>query len=320
MYFSKGSRKKVNTIYEKTYTPDEVAKMFKISKHTVYELIKRGELHAFKIGNKMRIEEKEIKRFKEGERTPSASDNSFKSEVLRIAGSHDFLVEQLIKYVTNQASGITLQPTYIGSLEGLMMLYRGNSDIAAMHLLDPTTKEYNLPFIRQFFVHERISVMRLAAREQGLITAPGNPKNIVSFQDLTRKDVKFVNRQKGSGTRFLFDSLIADENISPTDINDYANEEWNHLSTATYISGGLADVTFGIRSAANKLGLNFIPIAKEQFDLVFRWTSENEKAIQHLIDIIQLTAFKEMVIDMSGYDNSELGQIIYETNTWRNTK
>lgn len=317
MYFSKGSRKKVNTIYEKTYTPDEVAKMFKISKHTVYELIKRGELHAFKIGNKMRIEEKEIKRFKDGERTPSPSDVSFQTETLRLSGSHDFLVEQLIKYVTNQASGITLQPTYIGSLEGLMMLYRGNSDIAAMHLLDPTTKEYNLPFIRQFFVHERITVMRLAAREQGLITAPGNPKNIVSFQDLTRKDVKFVNRQKGSGTRFLFDSLLADENISPFDINDYANEEWNHLSTATYISGGVADVTFGIRSAANKLGLNFIPIASEQFDLVFRWTSENEKAIQHLIDIIQLTAFKEMVTDMVGYDASELGNIIYDTTTRR---
>lgn len=309
----------MNIIYEKTYTPDEVAKMFKISKHTVYELIKRGELHAFKIGNKMRIEEKEIIRFKEGERSPSASDVSYQEEVLRLAGSHDFLVEQLIKYISNQSSGITLQPTYIGSLEGLMMLYRGNCDIAAMHLLDPTTKEYNLPFIKQFFVHERITVMRLAAREQGLITAPGNPKNIMSFQDLTRKDVKFVNRQKGSGTRFLFDSLLADAHISPSDITDYSNEEWNHLSTATYISSGVADVTFGIRSAASKLGLNFIPIANEQFDLVFRWTSENEKALQHLIDIIQLTAFKEKVINMEGYDSSELGQIIYETNIWRKT-
>jgi len=309
----------VNTIYEKTYTPDEVAKMFKISKHTVYELIKRGELHAFKIGNKMRIEEKEIIRFKEGDRTPSTIDEGFHDGQLHLAGSHDFLVEQLIKYISSQSSGITLQPTYIGSLEGLMMLYRGNCDIAAMHLLDPTTKEYNLPFIKQFFVHERITVMRLAEREQGLIIAPGNPKNIHSLKDLTRKDVKFVNRQKGSGTRFLFDSLLADENIAPSSILGYENEEWNHLSTASYISGGVTDVTFGIHTAASKLGLNFIPIASEKFDLVFRWTSENEKALQHLIDIIQLTAFKEKIINMEGYDGSQLGQIIYETNNWRKT-
>ncbi|WP_409974108.1 substrate-binding domain-containing protein [Bacillus sp. Bva_UNVM-123] len=308
----------MNTIYEKTYTPDEVAKMFKISKHTVYELIKRGELHAFKIGNKMRIEEKEIRRFKERDRESSPTDLSYQDGQLHLAGSHDFLVEQLIKYISIQSCGIMLQPTYIGSLEGLMTLYRGNCDIAAMHLLDPTTKEYNLPFIKQLFVHEQITVMRLAAREQGFITAPGNPKEINNLLDLTRKDVRFINRQKGSGTRFLFDSLLGEDNIQPASISGYEIEEWNHLSSASYISGGIADVTFGIRSAASKLGLNFIPFASEKFDLVFRWTAKNEIALQHLIDIIQLTAFKESIINMVGYDASELGCILYDTTNRRN--
>lgn len=311
------------TIYEKTYTPDEVAKMFKISKHTVYELIKRGELHAFKIGNKMRIEESEITRFKDSGKPPSASqtaNTSSQNDLLHLAGSHDFLIEQLIKYMTSQSSDLAIQPTYIGSLEGLIKLYKGSCDIAAMHLLDPTTKEYNLPFIKQLFVHERITVMRLAEREQGLITAKGNPKSITSFQDLIRKDVRFVNRQKGSGTRFLFDSLLADENIAPSDINGYEIEEWNHLATASYISGGMADATFGIRSAASKLNLNFIPITTEKFDLVFRWNERNEKALQHLIDFIQLTAFKETITTMEGYDGRELGLITYNTNNWGKAK
>jgi putative molybdopterin biosynthesis protein len=313
----------VITIHEKTYTPDEIAKMFKISKHTVYELIKRGELHAFKVGNKMRIVESEINRFKDaGRHSPGlqAAALPYHEQLVHIAGSHDFLIEQLIKYITCQSPAITIQPTYIGSLEGLMMLYKGNCDIAAIHLLDPTTKEYNLPFIKQLFIHERITVLRLAGREQGIITAKGNPKGIHSIKDLTRKGIRFVNRQKGAGTRFLFDSLVADENINPFDIVGYELEEWNHLATASYISGGIADATFGIRSAANKLDLNFIPIAKEKFDLVLRWTNKNEKAMEHVIDILQVTDFKGSISSADGYDSSELGQIIYETTYWRKVK
>ena len=105
---------------------------------------------------------------------------------IHLAGSHDFLVEHLVKYVAHQNIGLTIQPTYIGSLEGLMMLYRNMCDIAAIHLLDPASKEYNLPFIKQLFVHEPITVMRFASREQGLIVQKGNPKEIHGFQDLTK--------------------------------------------------------------------------------------------------------------------------------------
>lgn len=293
------------------YTPDEVAKLFKISKHTVYELIKRGELQAFKVGNKMRIEQSEIERFKNLD-APSSKRVPEQSSTLHIAGSHDFLIEHLIKYVTKQADFLTIQPTYIGSLEGLMMLYRGSCDVAAIHLLDPSSGEYNLPFIRLFFVHEPLTVIRLASREQGLIVAKGNPKNIQGFRDLTRKDVTFINRQKGSGTRFLLDSSLAKEKIDPAIIKGYDNEEWNHLSTASYISRGIADVALGIRSAADQLGLDFIPIKDEQFDLVLRWNKKNEEPLQHLLDIIQLTTFEESIRNLEGYNTKELGKIIFE--------
>lgn len=304
----------------KAYTPDEVAQIFQISKHTVYELIKRGELQAFKIGNKMRIEQLEIERFKENMKAPSRktvgeqpSEAAFTAEPIRLAGSHDFLVEHFIKQVSASLP-LQILPTYIGSLEGLMMLYRGQSDIAAIHLLDPSSQEYNLPFIKQLFVYEKITVLRFASREQGFIVAKGNPKEIREFEDLTRKDVQFVNRQKGSGTRFLLDSKLMNLQISPEAIKGYETEEWNHLSTASYISKGSADAAFGIRSAASHLDLDFIPVANEQFDLVFRWSDENKSSLLQLLSYLQSADFKNSLTELEGYDIKELGKIIYQNS------
>lgn len=301
----------------KAYTPDEVAHLFQISKHTVYELIKRGELLAFKVGNKMRIEHSEIERFKEKTKAPSKKSpqhQPVKPQTIpvRLSGSHDFLVEHFVKQALNVLQQ-QIQPTCIGSLEGLMMLYRGQSDIAAIHLLDPASQQYNLPFIHQLFVYESIVVLRFASREQGFIVAKGNPKKITGFHDLVRKDIQIVNRQKGAGTRFLFDLMLTKHGIAPAKIKGYINEEWNHLSTASYISRGMADAAFGIQSAANHLGLDFIPVAKEQFDLVFRFTPENKQSLTDLINYLQTPEFKSSLIDLEGYDIQELGKIIYQT-------
>ena len=189
----------------------------------------------------MRIEQEEINRYKQLTETVPRQKPSMPNSI-HLAGSHDFLVEHLVKYVAQQKIELTIQPTYIGSLEGLMMLYRNLCDVATIHLFDPVSKEYNLPFIKQLFVHEPITVMRFASREQGLIVAKGNPKQIQGIQDLTKDAVVLVNRQKGSGTRFLLDYFLAAEKINPKDIAGYNNEEWNHLSTASLISGGRADV------------------------------------------------------------------------------
>ncbi|WP_042353923.1 substrate-binding domain-containing protein [Bacillus rubiinfantis] len=304
----------------KAYTPDEVAQIFQISKHTVYELIKRGELDAFKIGNKMRIDHSELERYKQSKKAPvkkSPVNQTAAPEVyvnrLQLSGSHDFLVEHVAKEAARTLQ-LQIQPSYIGSLEGLMLLYRGQSDIAAMHLLDPNSHEYNLPFIKQLFIYESIAVIRLAAREQGFIVAKGNPKNFYDFTDLTRRDIRFINRQKGSGTRFLLDLKLSSNGIDPQQINGYSNEEWNHLSAASNIARGAADVAFGIHSAASHLGLDFLPVAKENFDLVFRFTSENRQMLTELIQFLQSKRFKESLSDFEGYDVTNLGKIIYQTN------
>ncbi|WP_078428208.1 substrate-binding domain-containing protein [Alkalihalobacterium alkalinitrilicum] len=300
------------------YTAEEVAKMFKISKHTVYELIKRGELNAFKVGNKMRIDKEEVDRYKRNsqaimKKVQSETISSPSITPIRLSGSHDFIVEQLTKYVSKYANDFLIQPSYIGSLEGLMMLYRGLADIAAIHLLDPNTNEYNLPFIKQLFTLEKITVLRLATREQGFIVSEGNPKNVHSFQDLTRKDITFVNRQKGSGTRFLVDASLAQHKIDPIEIKGYGMEEWNHLATATQVSRGSVDVTFGIRSAAEQLGLHFIPVTEENFDFVFRWSSENEECLNCLYQLIRSEEFKSSLSLLSGYDITELGKVVVNT-------
>jgi putative molybdopterin biosynthesis protein len=304
---------------DKVYTPDEVAQMFQISKHTVYELIKRGELKAFKIGNKMRIEQAELDQFKEQQKAPSqrhrATDLAKEFgylKPLKLAGSHDLLVEQLVKLASSGGNSIPIQPTYIGSLEGLMMLYRGQCDIAAIHLLDPISQEYNVPFINQLFVHEKISLIRFASREQGLILPKGNPKKISHIADLARPNIKFVNRQKGSGTRFLFDSLLAKEKISPENITGYDVEEWNHLSAASYISRGAADVAFGIQAAANHLNLDYLPIAREQFDFVLKWTDENQETLKRFVDLLESDLLREALNDYPGYDLEQLGTTIID--------
>ncbi|MCD8509198.1 MAG: helix-turn-helix transcriptional regulator [Bacillus sp. (in: Bacteria)] len=307
---------------DQAYTPDEIAKMFKISKHTVYELIKRGELHAFKVGNKMRINPEEVERYKDSTQAYQKStgaaihkDNTETSlgGTIRLSGSHDFLVEQLSKSVSKHTE-LHIQPTFIGSLEGLMMIYRGAADVAAVHLLDPNSQEYNIPFIKQLFVHEKITVVRLASREQGFIVVKGNPKQIKNFKDLTRADVSFVNRQKGSGTRFLLDSFLAKSEIEPITVKGYENEEWNHLSLAAQISRGNADAGFGIRSAAEQLGLDFYPVTEEQFDLVFRWTEDNKQELKTLYEFICSEAFKSSISNIPGYKVEDLGAIKYQIN------
>ncbi|WNF37506.1 substrate-binding domain-containing protein [Bacillaceae bacterium IKA-2] len=304
---------------DQTYTADEIAKMFKVSKHTVYELIKRGELNAFKVGSKMRISPDEVDRYKKRTRAyeskasqPTVHQQPSLSNTIRLSGSHDFLVEHLTKYVS-QHTDLQIQPTYIGSLEGLMMIYRGTADVAAIHLLDPNSKQYNIPFIKQFFIHEKISVIRFASREQGFIVAENNPKRIIGFRDLTRNEVSFINRQKGSGTRFLFDTFLMQYGIDPKDVKGYQSEEWNHLATASHISRGSADVGFGIRSAAEQLGLDFVSVTEEEFDLVFRWTEENKRELENLYELICSEEFKASISELPGYKITNLGEIKYST-------
>lgn len=305
---------------DETFTPEEVAKLLKISKYTVYELVKRGELNSYRIGNKVRVQKEDLEAFIQGKKGavvhPTQSSNSQGTLLLRLAGSHDFLVEHLVQYLSKASQRIALQVSYIGSLEGIMMLHRGFTDMTAVHLLDPASGEYNVPFIERLFIHEPIRVLRLATRNQGLIVAEGNPKKIRGWTDLVRKDVQFINRQKGSGTRFLLDHHLNKQQISPNDISGYEKEEWNHFATASAVSRGSADAALGIESAAVKMGLSFIPLAQERFDLIARLRPENTETWEAFYSLLVSEDFRKSLhsSELNGYDFSRLGEMVYKKN------
>ncbi|WP_280768693.1 helix-turn-helix transcriptional regulator [Salipaludibacillus daqingensis] len=294
----------------KIYTPEEVAQLLQISKHTVYELIKRKELNAFKVGNKMRIEEIQLEHYKKRHSTIQKQEiYAPNRKAIRLHGSHDILLEKICQIV-NHENSLSIQPSFIGSLEGCMSLYREECDIAAVHLYDQARKQYNVPIVEQFFPDDKVTVVHLTERNQGFITKKGNPKKIFLWEDLLREDITFVNRQPGSGTRQLIDQQLKDQNISSSLIDGYENIEWTHYAAANQLMSEQADVTIGIEPIAHILGLSFEPISKESFDLIFKWTDSNKQALTSLLEVLQSDSLKNSVKNLSGYDVSNIGKIM----------
>lgn len=182
-----------------------------------------------------------------------------------VMGSHDLTLDLMASHLRRGRSGSSLASSHIGSLGGLIALGRGEAHAAGSHLLDEDTGEYNVSYIRRYLSGVPVVLIHLVGRVQGLIVAPGNPKAIHSLEDLTRPEVSFVNRQRGSGTRVLLDYKLKEMAASPDQVRGYQREEYSHLvAVAAAVQGGAAAVGLGILSAANALGLDFVPLLIEQ--------------------------------------------------------
>jgi putative molybdopterin biosynthesis protein len=155
-------------------------------------------------------------------------------------------------------------------------------------------------------------LVHLADREQGFIVLPGNPKGITSYEDLLREDVAFINRQRGSGTRVLLDYELKKRGILPTKVRGYRDEEYTHMNVAAAVLSGRADCTLGVRAAAVALGLDFIPVGVEQYDLVVARCYADDERMQALMDVIRSEEFRENVTRMGGYDTSRSGEVLWE--------
>ena len=182
-------------------------------------------------------------------------------------GSHDVTLDLIASELRRVDPRLTLASSNVGSLGGLLALRRGEAHIAGTHLLDEETGEYNVSFVRRYVPNEDIVLVTLVHRVQGLIVPPGNPKSIESLDDLTRRGVRFVNRQRGSGTRVLLDYLLREGGIEPSDISGYEREEFTHLAVAAAVAGDVVDVGMGVLSAAKALGVDFVPLSTERYDL-----------------------------------------------------
>jgi len=194
----------------------------------------------------------------------------------------------------------------------LTALRRGDAHLAGSHLLDPATGEYNLSYVKQYLPDIPVVLMTFMHREQGLIVAPGNPRGIQGLADLVRDDVRYVNRQRGAGTRVLLDYSLKKLGIEPDKVKGYRREEYTHLAVAVAVQSGAADCGLGIAAAAHALQLDFIPFEMERYDLVIPRIYYESDLLKPLLDLIRGPVLRRIVNDLPGYDTTSMGDIVIE--------
>jgi putative molybdopterin biosynthesis protein len=229
-------------------------------------------------------------------------------------GSHDNALDLLANSIRRHHPGCSLASSHVGSMGGLMAVRRGEAHMAGIHLLDENTGEYNVPFIKAHIPDKRVVLINFVYRIQGLVVKKGNPKGIAGLNDLLRDDIVFVNRQAGSGTRLLLDKSLADLGIDTERVSGYRNDEYTHMAVASSVQTGLADAGLAVFSAAAALGLDFIPIAEERYDLLIPREFLGLDKIEAMIRTLrQDQEFREEVKAMGGYDTRDMGKLLFES-------
>lgn len=229
-------------------------------------------------------------------------------------GSHDNALDLLSNQLRRMYPKFSLSSAHVGSMGGLIALKKGEAHIAGTHLLDEITGQYNVSFLQRHLRDKEMLLINLVYRQQGFMVIKGNPRHIRDFEDLLRSDVCFINRQGGSGTRLLTDKHLKEKGIAPSLIKGYDREEYTHMGVASAVLTGIADTGMGILSAANALGLEFIPIAKERYDLAIPKEFVRMEQIIAMLDIIRNNVeFRSSVERLGGYDVSDMGTIMYES-------
>lgn len=223
-----------------------------------------------------------------------------------ITGSDDPLLGFLA-----QLTGSVATP--VGSMTGLLIFARGEADVAGIHLLDLGTGEYNAPFVRHMMPEDRCVLLNLAFRRNGLMIARGNPKRIRGVSDLTRRDVHFINRQRGAGTRLLLFSKLRDARVDPHLLPDWQHEASTHEGVAAAISTGQADAGPGLEAVAAEWNLGFIPLGEERYDLVMLEETFESRRMRPLLEGLRASAFRKKGEELRGYDLKRSGRVVART-------
>ena len=222
-------------------------------------------------------------------------------------GSHDMLLDVISDMMSGEAEGVRLSSTHVGSLGGLMALQRGEAHITPTHLLDEETGVYNESYIRSLFPGDEMVLVKGVGRIQGLMVAPGNPLGIKGVEDLTR--VKYVNRQRGAGTRVLLDYKLKQAGISPSEVDGYDAEAATHMAVAAQVASGDADCGMGVYSAAHAMGLDFIPVGEEEYDFAMRPETLEMPEMNSFLRLLTGKEFKEELERLGGYTTEHTGEI-----------
>ncbi len=227
-------------------------------------------------------------------------------------GSHDMALDLLGDVLRQRHPGRSLASANVGSLGGLYALDRGECHFTGTHLIDPETGEYNTPYVRRVCRHLKVALVSMCEREQGLTVAKGNPLGIRGFGDLSRPEVRFVNRQRGAGTRVLLDMRLTALGIDPTSIRGYEREEHTHMASAVAVASGVADCALTIRAAAVALGLEFVPLERERYELAVPAAELGSPHLSALLDSLRSPEFRAAAEGLGGYSAAKAGVEVRE--------
>ncbi len=228
---------------------------------------------------------------------------------LVVIGSHDPLMDEISDIMRRTWGDISMSSSHVGSMGGIMAVRRSEAHVAGTHLLDEVTGSYNLSFIKKHFPNGGVRLIECVSRSQGIMLQKGNPLNICSIRDLLKPGVRYVNRQKGSGTRVLFDYLCKKDGIDTTVLYGYGREEYTHTSVAALVAADSADAGLGIYSAAKLNGLDFLPICDEQYDLLVPDYAWDTRLINCLLEVLQTAAFNDRLLALGGYTLKNPGAV-----------
>jgi putative molybdopterin biosynthesis protein len=248
-----------------------------------------------------------------GQRAPIkllSSLDKIRNTILAI-GSHDMALDIIDNIIKGKYPEMSLSSAHVGSMGGIQGINKGQCHLAGIHLFDPDSGGYNIPYLEKYLTNQSVHLVRLAKRSQGLILPKGNSHGITNIVDIARGKFYFVNRQRGSGTRILFDYLLKEQGISESMIEGYRWEEFTHTGVASAVKGGLAQCGMGVLSAAKALDLDFIPITWEEYDLVIPTELMETELIVRLLSIIKSSEFSRMLTDLEGYDLEGSGETLW---------
>ena len=308
---------------EKALTAEDVAAILHVSKSSVYNLVRQGELQSYNVGRKMRFTRKQVSDYiswssskQQVKQTSSVSPSYRKwlesqehiKNTLTICGQ-DVILDVLANYL--QQSGVYAKRAFVNSYDGLVMLYHDEADIASVHMWDSTSNTYNEPYIRQLLPGVPVVSVRLAIRQQGFCVAKGNPKSILTWKDLSRREVRMGNLPTGNGSRVLLDGHLSLLSLDAAEIKGYDTEYISAISLAEDIVSGAIDVGICDKNAIQCMeGVEFVPLQKEEFDLVMKQKVFASPEAQALLHIIRSLPFKKQFNGVAGYETGQMGRVI----------
>ena len=308
----------------KSLSTQEVAQILHVSKSTIYELIRRGEINSYKIGRKVRFTQDDvdayIARSRHEQSVQPVKRMELKSELLHpkqdedkglILSGQDVVLDILANFLHRR--DVSAHRVYLNSFEGLLALYEGRVDAAACHLYDAEERSYNAPFVKKLLPGVPAALINISYRTQGFYVAAGNPKEIRGWRDLARRDISILNRRPGSSARVLLDGQLHRMGLDRRMVAGYEREMKSHLTVAAAIAAGEADLAIGTERVSRQIeGLDFIPLMQERFDLAVRREFLETDEGETLLEILRSETFKKEILPFSGNDYRDLGKIAAE--------